>query len=120
MKVLLTGHIGYIGSVASQVLSAAGHQVTGLDTDLIAGSDFGKPEPAIREIKKDIRNLVKADLSGFDAVFHLAALSNDPLGNLDGDLTYSINHRASVRLAELAKEAGVQRFVFSSSCSTYG
>jgi len=120
MKILLTGHKGYIGSVASQVLTAAGHQVTGLDTDLFAGSDFGAPPPAIREVKKDLRNLVKADLAGFDAVFHLAALSNDPLGNLDGDLTYSINHRASVRLAELAKEAGVQRFVFSSSCSTYG
>lgn len=120
MKILLTGHKGYIGSVASQVLTAAGHQVTGLDTDLFAGSDFGKPAPAIPEMKKDLRNLVKADLTGFDAVFHLAALSNDPLGNLDGDLTYSINHRASVRLAELAKEAGVKRFVFSSSCSTYG
>lgn len=120
MKILLTGHKGYIGSVAGQVLTAAGHQVTGLDTDLFAGSDFGTPPPQISEIKKDIRNLVRADLAGFDAVFHLAALSNDPLGNLDGDLTYSINHRASVRLAELAKEAGVQRFVFSSSCSTYG
>ena len=120
MKILLTGHKGYIGSVASQVLTASGHQVTGLDTDLFAGSDFGKQPAAIPETKKDLRNLVKADLAGFDAVFHLAALSNDPLGNLDGDLTYSINHRASVRLAELAKEAGVQRFVFSSSCSTYG
>lgn len=120
MKILLTGHKGYIGAVASQVLSADGHQVTGLDTDLFEGCNFGKPAPQIPEIRKDIRNLVKADLAGFDAVFHLAALSNDPLGNLDGDLTYSINHRASVRLAELAKEAGVQRFVFSSSCSTYG
>lgn len=120
MKVLLTGHKGYIGAVASQVLTAAGHRVTGLDTDLFAGCDFGTSAPAIAEIRKDIRNLVKADLQGFDAVFHLAALSNDPLGNLDSDLTYSINHRASVRLAELAKEAGVQRFVFSSSCSTYG
>lgn len=120
MKVLLTGHKGYIGAVASQVLTAAGHQVTGLDTDLFDGCDFGQPAPPIPEIRKDIRNLVKADLQGFDAVFHLAALSNDPLGNLDSDLTYSINHRASVRLAELAKEAGVQRFVFSSSCSTYG
>lgn len=120
MKILLTGHKGYIGAVAGQVLTSAGHQVTGLDTDLFAGSDFGTPAPRIAEVRKDIRNLVKSDLAGFDAVFHLAALSNDPLGNLDGDLTYSINHRASVRLAELAKEAGVQRFVFSSSCSTYG
>ena len=120
MKILLTGHKGYIGAVAGQVLSSAGHEVTGLDSNLFAGCDFGKPAPQIPEIRKDIRNLVKADLVGFDAVFHLAALSNDPLGNLDGDLTYSINHRASVHLAELAKEAGAKRFVFSSSCSTYG
>src|SRR5262249_13510646 len=84
------------------------------------GCDFGKPANDIPEVRKDIRNLSRTDLDGFEGVFHLAALSNDPLGNLDSDLTYSINHRASVRLAQLAKEAGVKRFVFSSSCSTYG
>src|SRR5690348_2471589 len=107
MKALLTGHKGYIGAVAGSMFRAAGHEVVGLDTDLYQGADFGVPFPKIPEIRKDIRNLMPADLNGFDAVFHLAALSNDPLGNLDSDLTYSINHRASARLAELAKQAGV-------------
>lgn len=120
MKILLTGHKGYIGTVAGQMLSSAGHSVTGLDVDLFAGCDFGPPPPEIPELRKDIRNLTTADLAGFDAIVHLAALSNDPLSDLNPDLTYDINHRASVRLAELAKEAGVKRFVFSSSCSTYG
>ena len=120
MRVLLTGHLGYIGSVASQMLTAAGHETVGLDTDLFAGCDFGTPAPRIPEIRKDVRNVTVADLRGFNAIIHLAALSNDPLSNLDPSLTYDINHRASVRLAELAKQAGVTRFVFSSSCSTYG
>lgn len=120
MRILLTGHKGYIGAVAAPVLLAAGHEVVGLDTDLFAGCDFGAPPEPIREIIKDLRHLTPADLDGFDAVVHLAALSNDPLGNLDAGLTYRINHDASIRLAELAKTAGVQRFVFSSSCSTYG
>ncbi len=120
MRVLLTGHKGYIGAVAGPMLRAAGYEVVGLDTDLFTGCDFGPAPQPIPEVIKDLRNLTRADLEGFDAVLHLAALSNDPLGNLDPDLTYSINHRASVRLAELAKEAGVKRFVFSSSCSTYG
>jgi len=120
MKVLLTGHQGYIGSVASQMLTAAGHDTVGLDSDLFAGCDFGTPAPKIPEIRKDIRDLTKADLEGFDTVVHLAALSNDPLGNLNAGLTYDINHHASVHLAKLAKAAGVKRFVFSSSCSTYG
>ena len=120
MRVLLTGHKGYIGAVAGQMLSSAGHEVVGLDTDLFAGCDFGQPAPEIPEIRKDIREVNKSDLRGFGAVVHLAALSNDPLGNLDPGLTYDINHKASVRLAELAKEADVKRFVFSSSCSTYG
>ncbi len=120
MKVLLTGHRGYIGAVAGPILRSAGHDVTGLDTDLFGGCDFGEAAPGIPEVRKDIRDLTRADLEGFDAVVHLAALSNDPLGNFDADLTYGINHRASVRLGELAKAAGVKRFVFSSSCSTYG
>jgi nucleoside-diphosphate-sugar epimerase len=120
MRILLTGHQGYIGAVAGSILRSAGHEVTGLDTDLFAGCDFGQKPAEVREVRKDIRNLTKADLTGFEAVVHLAALSNDPLGNLNADLTYEINHRASVRMAELAKEAGVKRFVFSSSCSTYG
>ena len=120
MRILLTGHKGYIGAVAGPILQSAGHEVVGLDTDLFAGCDFGEPAAEIPEIRKDMRDLTKADLAGFDAVVHFAALSNDPLGDLDRSLTYDINHLASVRLAELAKEAGVQRFVFSSSCSTYG
>jgi nucleoside-diphosphate-sugar epimerase len=120
MRILLTGHRGYIGAVAGPLLRAAGHDVIGLDIDLFAGCDFGEPGPEIPEIRKDIRDLTRGDLDGFDAVVHLAALSNDPLGNLDAGITYDINHAASIRLAELAKEQGVQRFVFSSSCSTYG
>jgi len=120
MRVLLTGHKGYIGAVAGPVLRSAGHEVTGLDSDLFAGCDFGILDPAIPEVRKDLRGLTRGDLEGFDAVVHLAALSNDPLGNLDSQLTYDINHLASVKLARLAKEAGVERFVFSSSCSTYG
>lgn len=120
MKLLLTGHRGYIGAVASQMMKSAGHDVVGLDTDLFAGCDFGQPASQISEIRKDIREVTRADLDGFEAVVHLAALSNDPLGNLEPGLTYDINHKASVRLAELSKQAGVRRFVFSSSCSTYG
>ena len=120
MKILLTGHKGYIGAVAGPILRSAGHEVVGLDTNLFAGCDFGAEVPEIPEIRKDLRDLEKKDLDGFDAVVHFAALSNDPLGDLDTDLTYDINHRASVRLAKLAKQAGVRRFVFSSSCSTYG
>jgi nucleoside-diphosphate-sugar epimerase len=120
MKILLTGHRGYIGAVAGPILRSAGHQIVGLDTDLFAGCEFGDAAAEIPEVRKDIRNLTKDDLEGFDAVVHLAALSNDPLGDLDPRLTYSINYLASVRLAKLAKAAGVMRFVFSSSCSTYG
>jgi nucleoside-diphosphate-sugar epimerase len=120
MRILLSGHKGYIGAVAGPILRFAGHEIVGLDTDLFAGCEFGEAAPEIPEVRKDIRDLTKADVEGFDAVVHLAALSNDPLGNLNANLTYDINHGASVRLAELAKQAGVHRFVFSSSCSTYG
>src|SRR5260370_4222005 len=120
MRVLLRGHKGYIGAVACGMFRAAGHDVIGLDTDLFAGCDFGQPALEISEIRKDMRNVTRTDLEGLEAVVHLAALSNDPLGNLVASLTYDINHKASVRLAELAKQAGVKRFVFSSSCSTYG
>jgi nucleoside-diphosphate-sugar epimerase len=120
MKVLLTGHKGYIGSVAAPMLRDAGHEVVGVDTDLYAGCDFGDWSSEIPEIRKDLRDLGASDLTGFDAVVHMAALSNDPVGNLNPQLTYDINHLASVNLAKLAKEAGVTRFVFASSCSTYG
>jgi nucleoside-diphosphate-sugar epimerase len=120
MKILLTGHRGYIGAVAGPILRSAGYEVSGLDADLFAGCEFGEAGAEIPEVRKDIRDLTKADLEGFDAVVHLAALSNDPLGDLDPDITYNINHIASVRLAELAKRAGVKRFIYSSSCSAYG
>jgi nucleoside-diphosphate-sugar epimerase len=116
----LTGHQGYIGAVAGPILRSAGHDVIGLDTNLFNGCEFGEAGLEIPEVRKDIRDLARADIEGFDAVVHLAALSNDPLGNLDPNLTYKINHAASVRLAQLVKEAGVKRFVFSSSCSAYG
>jgi nucleoside-diphosphate-sugar epimerase len=120
MKILLTGHEGYIGAVAGPMFQQAGHDVVGLDTNLFTECDFGAAPQKMSSIQKDIRDLNPSDLKGFDAVVHLAALSNDPLGNLERQLTYDINHLASVRLAELAKAAGVGRFVFSSSCSTYG
>jgi nucleoside-diphosphate-sugar epimerase len=120
MRILLTGHRGYIGCVAGEMLTSGGHEVVGLDTNLFDGCDFGQPAKEIPEICKDLREVTKVDLEGFEAVVHLAALSNDPLGDLDPKLTYEINHKASVRLAELSKQAGVTRFVFSSSCSTYG
>jgi nucleoside-diphosphate-sugar epimerase len=101
------------------MLRSAGHEVIGLDTNLFGSCAFSETED-IPEIAKDLRDVTPADLAGFDAVVHLAALSNDPLGDLDADLTYDINYRASVRLAQAAKSAGVRRFVFSSSCSTYG
>jgi len=106
--------------VAGPVLRSAGHDVVGLDSDLYANCDFGDASSDIPEIRKDLREITKADLKGFDAVVHLAALSNDPVGNLNPQLTYDINHLASVTLARLAKAAGVKRFVFASSCSTYG
>lgn len=120
MRILLTGHRGYIGAVAGPMLCSVGHDVRGLDTDLFEGCDLGPAGPGIPEVRKDLREITEADLQKFDAVVHLAALSNDPLANLDPQLTHGINHRASVRLADLAKRAGVTRFVFASSCSTYG
>jgi nucleoside-diphosphate-sugar epimerase len=120
MKILLTGHKGYIGAIAGPILQSANHEVVGLDTDLFAGCEFGKPSGEIPEIRKDLRDLTRADLHGFDAVVHFAALSNDPVGDLNPQLTYDINHLASVQMARLAKAAGVKRFIFSSSCSTYG
>jgi nucleoside-diphosphate-sugar epimerase len=120
MRVLLSGHKGYIGAVAAPILQSAGHDVVGLDADLFAGCEFGEAVPQIPEIRKDLRDVSEADLEGFDAVVHLAALSNDPLGNIDPAITYEINHSGSVRLARVSKAAGVKRFVFSSSCSTYG
>lgn len=120
MRVLVTGHCGYIGTVLVPMLIDQGHDVVGLDSDLFQRCTFGEGMCTIAEIRNDIRDVEPADLSGFDAVIHLAGLSNDPLGDLNPDLTFEINHRASVRLAQLAKQSGVRRFIFSSSCSNYG
>lgn len=120
MRVLVTGHLGYIGKVLTPMLAAAGHDVVGMDAGFFAGCDFGEQPPAVPEIGQDIRNVHASDLEGFDAVVHLAALSNDPLGDLNPEITYDINWRAPVALAQAAKAAGVERFLFSSSCSLYG
>jgi len=120
MRVLITGHHGYIGSVMVGVLTRAGHAVTGLDTYLYEGCTFGDDAVPVPAIRKDVRDVAAGDLVGFDAVIHLAALSNDPLGCLNESCTFEINHTGSVHLARAAKEAGVPRFLFASSCSLYG
>jgi nucleoside-diphosphate-sugar epimerase len=122
MKVLVTGHLGYIGTVMVPMLVQAGHDVSGCDSDFYKRCTFatGGDILNVPTITKDIRDLTLADLEGFEAVIHLAALSNDPLGNLNPEITYDINHGGSVRLAELARKAGVKRFLLASSCSNYG
>ncbi|MAR91610.1 MAG: NAD-dependent dehydratase [Pseudomonadales bacterium] len=120
MKVLVTGHKGFIGTVMVPMLLQEGFEVTGLDSDLYRYCTYGDGMVEVPTIEKDVRDVTKDDLKGFDAVVHLAALSNDPLGNINADLTYDINYKASVRIAEMAKEVGVRRFLFASSCSMYG
>ena len=120
MRVLVTGHQGYIGSLMAPALARAGHDVSGLDTGYFAECTLVPDELQVPGVRKDIRDLDARDLDGFDAVVHLAALSNDPIGNLNDRWTEEINFEASVRLAELAKAAGVERFLFSSSCIMYG
>jgi nucleoside-diphosphate-sugar epimerase len=120
MRVLMTGSRGYIGTVMAPMMVKAGLEVVGVDADLYRNCTFGSWTDPVTTILGDVRDIQVGDLRGFDAVVHLAALSNDPLGDLDANLTYEINHLASVRLASLAKEAGVGRFVFASSCSNYG
>jgi nucleoside-diphosphate-sugar epimerase len=120
MKLLLTGHQGYLGAVIGPMLLDAGHDVVGLDAGWFADCWFGAQPPHIANLKRDVRDVGPEELRGFGAVVHLAALSNDPLGDLNPTLTYAINHEASVSLAIAARAAGVERFVFSSSCSLYG
>ena len=120
MRVLLTGHQGYLGTVMAPVLAAAGHEVIGLDSGLFADCVLGPVPDDPPGLPVDLRDVTADQLSGVDAVVHLAALSNDPLGSLAPDLTYDVNHHASVRLARLAKEAGVRRFLYASTCSVYG
>lgn len=124
MNILVTGTDGYIGAVLVPILTRAGHRVTGLDTGyykdgwLFSRPRFGFESP--RTIVKDLRVLDAEDLDGIDAIVHMAELSNDPLGENKPEITNQINHIGSVRLAELAKQAGIERFVYTSSCSVYG
>jgi nucleoside-diphosphate-sugar epimerase len=120
MRVLLTGHQGYLGTVLAPALTAAGHEVTGLDSGLFADCVLGPPPADPPGLTVDLRDVTERQLVGYDAVVHFAALSNDPLGSLDPEITYEINHRASTRLAELARNAGVRRFLYASTCSVYG
>jgi len=121
MHVLVTGNQGYIGSVLTPLLASAGHTVIGLDAGFFADCLLMPFEDGVhRQIRKDVRDVTESDLRGIDAIVHLAAISNDPMGALDPGITFEINHHASVRLAELARSAGVRRFIFASSCSVYG
>jgi nucleoside-diphosphate-sugar epimerase len=120
MRVLLTGHQGYLGTVLAPLLAASGHEVVGLDSGLFANCVLGlwPADPPGHSV--DLRDVTADQLSGVDAVVHLAALSNDPLGSLAPELTYDVNYNASVRLARLARDAGAQRFLYASTCSVYG
>ncbi|MDF0530666.1 SDR family oxidoreductase [Tsukamurella sp. 8F] len=120
MKVLVTGHQGYLGTVMVPLLVAEGHDVVGLDSGLFAECVLGEKPPEPPALAVDLRDVTREQLEGFDAVIHLAALSNDPLGALAPEITYDINHHASSRLARFAKEAGVSRFLYASTCSVYG
>ncbi len=120
MRVLVTGSRGYIGVHLVEILKAEGHSVTGVDLDLFEGCEFDPFVTADNEIRQDIRTLTAKQLEGHDCVMHLAAISNDPMGDLDASITYSINREGSIALAKLAKQAGVPRFLFAGSCSIYG
>ena len=120
MRVLLTGHRGYIGSVMVPMLQEQGHDVVGLDTDWFQRCTFTGTVPEVESINKDTRDIEESDIEGFDAIIHLAGLSNDPMGDFRPMITEEINDAASVRLAEMAKKVGVKRFLFASSCSNYG
>ncbi|WP_214228873.1 SDR family oxidoreductase [Pedobacter sp. B4-66] len=120
MNVFVTGHLGYIGVHLVKQLKELGHEVTGCDIDLFNGCEFESFIRPDKELIKDIRNLTVEDLRGYDCIMHLAAISNDPMGDLDEQITYDVNLKGSVALAELAKKAGIKRFLFSGSCSVYG
>jgi len=119
-RILVTGHNGYIGSILTGILIDAGHEVSGIDSYMFEDCTFQPDIPDVRALRKDIRDVTREDLEGVEVICHLAAISNDPVGDLNPKLTDEINHRASVDLARMAIEAGVERFIFSSSCSIYG
>ncbi len=120
MKILVTGHLGYIGCVLTPLLIERGHEVHGLDSDLYRNCTFFGAVPKVRSLEKDVRDVMPEDVQGYDAIIHLAGLSNDPLGDYRPELTHSINCTGSIRIAQMARDAGVKRFVFASSCSNYG
>ncbi|MEV7550879.1 SDR family oxidoreductase [Amycolatopsis sp. NPDC089917] len=120
MRVLLTGHKGYLGTVMAPVLAAEGHEVVGLDSGLYDTCVLGPAPQDPEGFEVDLRDVTAEHVAGVDAVIHLGALSNDPLGSLAPELTYDINHHASVKLAKLAKDAGVKRYLYASTCSVYG
>jgi nucleoside-diphosphate-sugar epimerase len=120
MRVLVTGHRGYIGSHLVDLLRRGGDEVVGCDVGLFDGCEWETPVPPDRELRLDVRRLEERHLEGCDVVMHLAALSNDPMGDLDASLTLDVNRDASIRLAQVAKRAGVRRFLFAGSCSVYG
>ena len=120
IKVLVTGNLGYIGSVLTKHLMEKGFEVIGLDNGFFQNFSYVQRKIINKQIIKDIRNIEKDDIKGFDEIIHLAAISNDPLGELNPQITYDVNHKASIKLAKLAKDIGIERFIFSSSCSVYG
>src|SRR2546427_9794980 len=120
MRILITGHKGYIGTIMAPLLAHAGHEDVGLDSDLFEQCTFGEAPREFPSIRKDLRDVEAAELKGFDAVIHLAGLSNDPLGNLHPNLTYDINHHAPVRLARVSKVGVVKRDLVCLSCSIFG
>jgi nucleoside-diphosphate-sugar epimerase len=120
MKVFITGHRGYIGVHLVDILKQEGHQVTGCDLRLFEGCEWERFPSADKELIKDSRNIMSQDIEGHDCIMHLAAMSNDPMGAVDASITYEINRDASIRLAALAKQTGIPRFLFAGSCSIYG
>jgi nucleoside-diphosphate-sugar epimerase len=120
MRILVTGHRGYVGSVLVPYLQNLGHELSGMDIDLYRRCSYGKNPIEIPAVEKDIRDAVAEDFTGVEAVVHLAALSNDPLGDLNPQLTWAINHEGAVQVAREARKAGVKRFVMASTCSNYG
>ncbi len=120
MKVLLTGHDGYIGTLLAPMLMNAGHDIFGIDNYLFEPCYFGPSIPDIHSLRLDIRSIEHHHLIGYDAVIHLAGLSNDPLGDMNPECTYDINYRATIKLARMAKQAGIKRFIHASTCSIYG
>lgn len=120
MKVFVTGHKGYIGVHLVDLLKQAGHTVTGCDLGIFDGCAWEKIVPADRDLPIDVRDVTVQHLAGHDCVMHLAAISNDPMGELDAAATFAINRDASIRIAQLAKKAGVPRYLFAASCSVYG